>query len=157
METPSRSFNGPYVIVGVALLAVAAITVWDASTMRIRAQYGVGADAASYLIAGFLVLLAAGHFIGAFRKSDDLDAEPTDWRAIGWIALALTGLVSAIGLGAGFILGSTLLFAFTARAFGRRALLVDLLIGAALAVLVYFLFHGLLTLHLPEGPLERLL
>mgnify|MGYP000047143381 CR=1 FL=1 len=156
METPSRSFNGPYVIVGVALLAVAAITIWDASTMRIRAQYGVGADAASYLVAGFLVLLAAGHLIGAFRRHDDLESEPTDWRAIGWIALALAGLVGAIGLGGGFILGSTLLFAFTARAFGRKAILVDLLIGVVLAFLVYLLFHGLLTLHLPEGPLERL-
>lgn len=157
MQTPNRTFNGPYVIVGVVLLAVAAITVWDASNMRIRAQYGFGADAASYLIAAFLTVLAGGHLVGAFRKSSDEEDEPTDWKAIGWIAVALGGLVAAIGLGGGFILGSTLLFAFTARAFGRRALLVDLALGALLAVLVYLLFHGLLTLHLPEGPLERLL
>jgi putative tricarboxylic transport membrane protein len=62
-----------------------------------------------------------------------------------------------ISLGGGFILGSALLFAFTARAFGRRALLVDLLIGAVVGLLVYLLFHGLLTLALPEGPLERLI
>lgn len=159
METRARTFNGPYVVVGVVLFAVAAVTIWDASAMRIRAQYGVGANAASYVIAAFLLALGTGHFFGAFRRKEDDDEGPeaTDWRAIGWIGAALAGLVGAIGLGGGFILGSTLLFAFTARAFGRTAILIDLALGAVIAVLVYFLFHGLLTLNLPAGPLERLL
>ncbi len=156
MEIRTRSFNLPYVVIGIVLLAVAAITVWDASNMRIRAQYGVGANAASYLVAGFLALLAIGHFIGAFRGSIER-SEPTDWTAIGWIGVALAGLVGSTWLGGGFILGSTLLFAFTARAFGRKNLLIDLLIGAAIGLLVFLLFHNLLTLTLPEGPLERLL
>ena len=160
METRTRTFNGPYVIVGIVLFAVAAITIWDASGMRIRAQYGVGANAASYVVAAFLLALGAGHIFGAFRRKDDDDEEEqeaTDWRAIGWIGAALVGLVGAIGLGGGFILGSTLLFAFTSRAFGRKAILLDLAHGAVIAVLVYLLFHGLLTLNLPSGPLERLL
>jgi putative tricarboxylic transport membrane protein len=80
-----------------------------------------------------------------------------DYKAVGWIGLALASLVAAIGLGGGFILGTTLLFAFTARAFGRRAFLADVIIGAVLGLIVYLLFHGLLTLALPEGPLERLI
>jgi len=156
MSVRARSFNTPYVVVGVILFAVAALTAWDASTMRIRAQYGVGANAASYLVAVVLVLLSLGHFIGAFRGGHE-EAEATDWKAIGWIGVALTGLVASTWLGGGFMLGSTLLFAFTARAFGRKALLVDLLIGAVIALLVYLLFHNLLTLTLPAGPLERLL
>lgn len=156
METPARPFNLPYLLVGILLVAVAAVTAWDASTMRIRANYGVGANAASYLVAGFLVALGIGHIIGAFRSAFEND-DKTDWKAIGWIGVALSGLVASTWLGAGFILGSTLLFAFTARAFGRKKLLVDLLIGAVIALLVYLLFHNLLTLTLPEGPLERLL
>jgi putative tricarboxylic transport membrane protein len=146
----------PYLITGVILLAIAAITAWDASTMRIRANYGIGANAASYLVAAFMVLLGAGHFIGAFRSGHEI-SEPTDWKAIGWVGVALGGLIASIWLGGGFILGSTLLFAFTARAFGRKAFIADLLIGAVLGLLVYLLFHGLLTLTLPEGPLERLM
>jgi len=156
MNPQTRSFNGPYVVVGVMLLALAALTAWDASTMRIRAQYGVGANAASYVVATFMSVLGLAHFLGAFRQIEGSD-EQTDWKAIGWIALALAGLVGAIWFGGGFILGSTLLFALTARAFGRKALIIDLLIGAAIALLVYLLFHGLLTLSLPVGPLERLL
>jgi putative tricarboxylic transport membrane protein len=159
METRARTINGPYIIVGMVLFAVAAVTIWDASTMRIRAQYGFGANAASYVVAFFLIALGAGHLLGAFRRKDDQGevAEATDWRAIGWIGAALAGLIGAIGLGGGFILGSTLLFAFTSRAFGRKAILVDLVLGAVIGLLVYFLFHGLLTLNLPSGPLERLL
>lgn len=159
METRTRTFNVPYVIVGIVLFAVAAVTIWDASTMRIRAQYGVGANAASYVVAAFLIALGAGHLFGAFRRKDDDEdeAEATDWRAIGWIGAALAGLVASIGLGGGFILGSTLLFAFTSRAFGRKAILIDLALGAVIGFLVYLLFHGLLTLNLPSGPLERLL
>ena len=156
MQAQTRSLYRPYIAVGVVLLAIAALTAWDASTMRIRANYGVGANAASYVVAVFLSVLGLAHFISAFRQSG-LEDEASDWKAIGWIAAALGSLIACIWLGAGFILGSTLLFAFTARAFGRRALLVDILIGAVLGLLVYLLFHNLLTLTLPAGPLERLL
>jgi putative tricarboxylic transport membrane protein len=59
--------------------------------------------------------------------------------------------------GGGFVLAMALLFAATARGFGRRALLVDLLIGLALGLVVYLMFTKLLTLALPQGPLERLI
>jgi len=50
-----------------------------------------------------------------------------------------------------------LLFAFTARAFGRRALIADLILGFILATGIFLLFNKLLTLALPMGPFERLL
>jgi putative tricarboxylic transport membrane protein len=55
------------------------------------------------------------------------------------------------------MIGTALLFAATSTAFGRRAFVTDLAIGAVLAVLIYLLFAKLLTLSLPAGPLERLL
>ena len=152
----TRPINWPYALTGLLLLAVAAVTAWDASTMRIKANFGIGADAASYLVAGLLVVLAIGHFVGAVWGTAVMD-EAVDYKAVGWIGIALASLIGTIWIGGGFIPASTLLFAFTARAFGRRAFLVDVLIGAALALLVYLLFHGLLTLALPVGPLERLI
>jgi len=58
---------------------------------------------------------------------------------------------------ASIVIGTAILFATTSAAFGRRAFLTDLLIGAAIAVFVYLLFGKLLTLSLPAGPLEHLL
>jgi putative tricarboxylic transport membrane protein len=153
----TRPINRPYLVTGLVLLAAAAVTAWDASTMRIRANFGFGADAASYLVAGLLVLLALGHFVGAVRGAVEMPADDVDFRAMGWVGLGLAGLIGTIWLGGGFILAATLLFAFTARAFGRKAILVDLLIGAVLGLIVYLLFNRLLTLALPSGPLERLI
>lgn len=143
-------------IVAAGLFAIAAVTAWDASQMRQVNTYGVGPASASYLVAGFFALLGLGHIWqgarGAFQK-----APAADWRAVGWVALALGALISVIEIGGGFILAATLLFACTARALGRRAFLIDFAIGAVLALLVFLLFNNLLTLALPAGPIERLL
>ena len=148
--------NKPALIVGLILILIAAVTAWDASNMRVRSGYGIGPEATSYVVAIFLAVLGLAHFPVAF-KTPDAEAEPADWGAVAWVAAALAGLIVSIAFGGGFILGSALLFAFTARAFGRRHLLVDIAIGFALALLVFLLFNNLLSLTLPEGPLERLL
>ena len=106
----------------------------------------------------FVVLVIAalgiGHLFAAMKPG--IDAGETDWAAVMWIGLAMAGLIGSIWIGLGFIIGSTLLFSLTARAFGRRALPTDLVIGLVLATLVYLLFNKLLKLALPSGPLERL-
>ncbi|WP_105386587.1 tripartite tricarboxylate transporter TctB family protein [Neorhizobium alkalisoli] len=153
----SRIPNRPAAVVAVILFAVATITYWDASQMTVQATYGMSASAASYFVALLFAVLALGHIVSAFRPDEDeSEAEGADWKAVGWIALALAGLIAAIWFGGGFILGSTLLFAFTARAFGRKALLKDICLGAVMSVLIFLLFNKLLTLALPLGPLERL-
>ncbi|VDS08585.1 Tripartite tricarboxylate transporter TctB family protein [Paracoccus haematequi] len=150
----ARGLHRPTLAIGIALFAMAFITWRDASAMQIRATYGMGADAASYFVALFLAVMGAGHLIAAFRWQDD--PGPTDWTAVGWVALGLGSLIAAIWLGAGFIAGSTLLFVFTARAFGRRAWAADLALGLILASGIFLLFNKLLTLSLPMGPVERL-
>lgn len=150
----TTGLHRPTAIIGVGLLAIAALTWMDARSMTIAANYGVGADAASYFVAAFLAVLGVGHLFAATRPGPD--ADEADWGAVAWITLALAGLIGSIWVGAGFILGSTLLFALTARAFGRRALPVDLLIGLVLATLIFLMFNKLLKLALPMGPLERL-
>lgn len=155
----TSSFRAPdrrSAVVGVVLFLIAAITYWDASSMVVRAGYGMGANATSYFVAVIFALLAVGHFISAF-KPVDYETESADWKAVGWIAIGLIGLVASIWLGGGFILGSTLLFAFTARAFGRTALPFDICLGFGIGIVVFLFFNKLLTLALPMGPLERLL
>jgi putative tricarboxylic transport membrane protein len=147
--------NRPTAVIAVVLFAIAFITYWDASHMKVRAAYGMSASAASYFVTILFVALAIGHLISAFKPSD-IEVESADWMAVGWIGFALSGLIGSIWMGGGFILGATLLFALTARAFGRKALFVDLCLGAVIGVLVFLLFNKLLTLALPQGPLERL-
>jgi putative tricarboxylic transport membrane protein len=155
-RTTRKPVDRAALVVGLCLLALAAVAAWDASRLTITSTYGMGPEAMPYLIAGGLVLLAIGHFITAV-KSALPDREAADSRAILWIGLGLAALIAAIGLGVGFILAMALLFAATARAFGRNAIITDLLIGLVLGLVVYLLFTKLLTLALPQGPIERLL
>ena len=79
MQPPARTgFHRPTLIIGVGLFALAAVTWFDARSMTIRANYGMGADAASYFVAAFLAALGAGHLIAAMRPGSvifDLAAE----------------------------------------------------------------------------------
>ena len=70
---------------------------------------------------------------------------------------ASPALIAIIAFGGGFIPATAVLFAATAAAFGRKAVITDLVIGAVLGLAVYLLFDKLLTLSLPAGPIERLL
>ena len=142
--------------VAIVLFAFAAITAFDASQMTFRVAYGLNPNTASYLVAGFLALLAFAHVWLAFQPNGDGPELEVDWEAIVTMVVGLASLVLCIFLGAGFVTGSTLLFAITARAFNRRAIFVDLLIGFVLSVGVFLLFNNLLRLALPSGPLERL-
>jgi putative tricarboxylic transport membrane protein len=142
-------------VVGLALFVFAALVWRDAAAQTLSATYGIGPAAMPYVVAVALATLGLGHIVVAFRDGLPVP-EHADGVAIGWIALGLVALLLCIAFGAGFILATAILFAATARAFGRRALLVDAAIGFGLGVAIHLLFSKLLTLSLPAGPLERL-
>src|SRR5829696_362596 len=84
-----RPVDRAAIVIGVFLLILAAITVWDARRLTMTSTYGMGPEAMPYIIAGGLALLAAGHFVFALRSS--LPArEQADSGAILWIALGLS-------------------------------------------------------------------
>lgn len=137
------------------LLALAALVWWDQSKLQILSPYDLGPKVMPIVVTIGLVLLAIGNGISAFR-GDLPKRDSLDWKPIFLILGGLAVLIALIAMGWGFMIGTAILFAATATAFGRRAFFVDLLIGAGLAVVVYLLLGKLLTLSLPAGPLENL-
>jgi putative tricarboxylic transport membrane protein len=141
--------------IALILLGLAGLVWWDMTKLQILSPYDLGPKVMPIVVSGGLALLAIGNGISALR-GDLPPRDSLDWRPIVLILGGLAGLIALIALGGGFMIGTAILFATTAAAFGRRAFVTDLLIGAVIAVFVYVLFAKLLTLSLPAGPLERL-
>jgi putative tricarboxylic transport membrane protein len=140
-----------------AILGLLALVLWrEAYTMSGAVSYGVGPTAALKVVAGGLLVLAIATAVAAIRKPGG-ETEPMDAKPVWLILAACAVMIAFIKFGVGFIPATTVLFAATATAFGRRNIPADLAIGFALSVLIYLLFSKLLTLTLPQGPLERLL
>lgn len=156
MSEKARSFDVAGLAVAAILLVIAIVIFWDMSQLQLTSTYGVGPKAMPIVVGTGLVLLSAGNALMAFRGG--LPArESADFKVIFLIVGGLVALMALIGFGGGFIPATAILFATTAAAFGRRAFITDLAIGFALGFVVFLLFSKLLTLSLPEGPLERLL
>ena len=151
----SRRVDPAGLVIALALAALAAVLLWDASQLQSNNPYGMGPHVMPVVIAAGLGLLAIGNLVDAMRGN--LPArESADSKAV-WLILGGLGLLIAIiGLGGGFILATTSLFVATSTAFGRRAILVDSAIAIVMGTLIYLAFDRLLTLSLPAGPLERL-
>ena len=143
-------------VVAAILLALAAVVGRDLLSLELTSTYGLGPKAIPGVIAAGLAALGVTHLAIAVRHGR-VEREPADPRPVLLIGGGLAVLTLSIALGGGFVLGTAVLFAATARAFGRRALAPDLAIGFALAFVAYLLFAKLLTLSLPAGPLERLI
>lgn len=143
-------------VVATLLLLTAIVIFSDAAQLSVSSPYGLGPKAVPNVIAAGLLLLAVGNLVMALQRGFPA-REEADPKAVLLILGGLAALMALIALGAGFIAATAILFACTSAAFGRRAFAVDLLIGTALGLAMYLLFVKLLTLGLPQGPLERLL
>lgn len=147
-----RTDPAGFIIAGI-LAFIAIVIAWDSSRLTLTATYGVGPRAAPIIVAIGLAVLAIGNFFmglqGGLPPREDLNI-----TAILRILGGLAALIAVIGFGYGFIIGTMLLFAMTSSAFGRKALVTDLLIGLVLGTFVYVLFSRVLSLGLPSGPLE---
>ena len=156
MESQGKRIDPAGLVAAALLAALAGILIWDMTTLQITQTYGVGPKAMPIVVATGLVLLAIGNVMLALRSDFPEREQPAQLP----IVLILGGLIAVIvliGVGGGFIPGVTILFAATAAAFGRRAVLVDLAIGFVLGTTAYLVFAKLLSLSLPTGPIERLL
>ncbi|MBB4039386.1 putative tricarboxylic transport membrane protein [Microvirga flocculans] len=155
-SSPQRRIDVAGLVIALILLGLAGLIWWDMTKLQILSPYDLGPKVMPIIVSLGLTLLAVGNAIGAWKG--DLPARDSlDWKPIVLILGGLACLIALIAIGGGFMIGTAILFAATSTAFGRRAFLMDLLIGAAIAVLIYLLFAKLLTLSLPAGPLEHLL
>lgn len=159
-----HAFAVSEVVVGVALLALAGVILFDARLLAPGSIYGVGPNAAPVIVAAGLILLGLATVLAAWRggsvetATGETAALATKPDRIGVLAIlgGLAVLIAVIGLGGGFIIATTILFAATAWAFGRRAPVSAVAMGLALSLVVYSAFTFLLSLSLPQGPLEEL-
>jgi putative tricarboxylic transport membrane protein len=157
MQSRERRVDPAGIIVAALLTALAGVIIYDMTTLQITQTYGIGPKAMPIVVAAGLMLLAVGNLVLALRGGDFPEREPPAQLPILLILGGVITTIVLIGVGGGFIPAVTVLFAATATAFGRRAILVDLAIGFALGIAAYLMFAKLLSLSLPMGPLERLL
>jgi putative tricarboxylic transport membrane protein len=151
--------------VGCGVLATGVIMAVGATMIPAEAGYsGVGPNFLPSLVA--IVLLVCGAWIlweassGGYRNMEAASgAEHGDWSGFAWMSaglLANAALITTIG----FILSCTLCFALAVRglrnaqtdtphSFDVKQTLKDLLIGAAIAAPVYWMFTKLLAINLP--------
>lgn len=137
---------------GSALLVFALVVVWESRRLPLGTHHGPGPGYFPVLLAGLLGLLAL--VVVARRRS----APPL--ASLSWVeaprALAVLG---AAGFGAlalerlGYRLTVLVLLAFLLGVVERRPPWVAGLIAAGVAAGTYWIFHTLLRVPLPSGPL----
>lgn len=161
--TPPRkvaAWRAP-LLVGLGLLLLAGLTMFDAMRVASGVGPGIGPSAAMQLVAVLLGALGVAHLVQAMRLARRAALRDTEGTAnLGSLAWVLGGLVLQIvtlALGGGFILSSTILFTATACGFGRSLTSRGPVYGLVLSGAVYLFFTKALSLSLPMGPLEQLL
>ena len=151
-----RRPDGAALVIAAILIGLAIIIFWQTSQMRLPPlQQRVGPTVFPYVIASALVLLGIGTIVSALRNGFPARSQD-DYKPIFWIVGGLVGQILLLST-AGFSIGTGVLFACTARAFGRRPVWKSFLIGTVFSFVVWFIFAKGLQLSLPAGVLERLL
>ena len=151
----SRRPDGAALVIAALLGGLAVIVFWQTRAMPVSAQYArVGPTTLPYAMSGFIALLAIGHVFAAFRHGPV--AREAD--RIGPMLWIVGGLVAQMLLltTAGFAIATGLLFACTAKGFGKGPLWLTVPLGIVVSLLIWLIFAGLLNLSLPAGPLEQL-
>jgi putative tricarboxylic transport membrane protein len=153
---PQRRPDGAALVIAVFLAAIAIIIFWQTSQMRVPLiQQRIGPQVFPYVVASGLLLLAIGTVVSALRNGFP-ERSRDDYGKIFWIVGGLVAQILLLST-AGFSIATGILFAFTARAFGRGPLWQTIPIGVVFSFVVWFIFSTGLRLSLPAGPLERLL
>jgi putative tricarboxylic transport membrane protein len=143
-----------FVIAAVLVLVGVAIAV---STMRAGGVMGyspVGPKTVPYILAAAFLVLGVLTGVAALRR-DFPEREEQDWPPMLWVIGGLAVQLLAMK-SLGFSVATGLLFAATAKGFGRGPLLVTVPVGIVFSFVVWLIFARGLQLSLPAGPLERL-
>jgi putative tricarboxylic transport membrane protein len=116
----------------------------------------VGPRALPGLIGTSLVVLGLVFMMAAWRGSGFPEAaRPARRGVLPWIMAGLVGGVVLVEP-MGFPLAAAWVFVMSARAFGSRQWVRNVLIGLVLGALVYAIFTRVLGVSLPGGPIDTL-
>jgi putative tricarboxylic transport membrane protein len=150
-------------LVGAGVLVLGLLIVAGATQISSEAGYGgVGPNFLPWVVGGLLALCGAflvwEALTGGFRELEAASGAVTGhWPGFVWVSaglLANAALITTIG----FILSCTLCFVLAVRGFrssegkldlSLRALVVDALIGMAIAAPVFWMFTKFLAINLP--------
>lgn len=123
-------------------------------------EFGMGPKAFPYIVSTLMLAIGAGLVyqalrgqLGAAEDGEDIDAEAsTDWITLGKIAFfVIIHIVLIEPLG--WPVAAAALFAGSAWSLGAKPLWRSIMIAVILALVLQFLFGGLLGVSLPRGPL----
>ncbi|MFH5775819.1 tripartite tricarboxylate transporter TctB family protein [Paracoccus sp. NGMCC 1.201697] len=141
--------------IAAGLAIVAGVMLWDSARLADLGGYsGVGPASVPRVVAFGLLGLALWTVIAAV-KGDFPDRPAQNIPPVLWIVAGLAAQLLLLHA-AGFSIATGVLFAFTARAFGKRNLAMTIPVGIVFSFAVWVVFAQLLMLHLPAGPLEHL-
>ena len=147
------------IVIAILVLALGVAVLWATAAIEVTPIYSrVGPRVFPFLVGGLTTILGAFLLGSALREAwpceaTDPDAERIDWLPLGLIAAGLLLNVVLINR-IGFILSSTIMFAFVAKAFDVRRLWLAALVGFLLALVAYFGFAKLLGLRMGDDPIE---
>lgn len=151
--TTGRNLRVGEAVLGGLVLALGLFVAAETASLQVApSNAAIGPRLFPFLIAAGLIAVGALVLREAFfgHVAHERGGLELDWLAV---ALASAGLIAQMLLveRLGWIVAAALLFVATARAFGSRRLLVDALIGVALAGAAFGLFNYGLGLSLPTG------
>lgn len=143
-------------VIAAILAGISLLIFWKTLQMPVTASYArIGPTTVPYLVAGGLMALAVGTgwsgMKGWFPSRSVDDVPPIMWIAAGLIAQML--LLKTIG----FVIATALLFALTARAFGKKPLWHNFVIGFGFALVVWLIFAIGLKLSIPDPLFRKIL
>lgn len=159
MSRDAPSSLWPDLWVGVFVLLLGALALWQAMVIPVTPLYGqVGPKAVPFVVAGGLIVLGGCLLFVALRGGwswalEDVD-QPPNMRALSLLGAGLLANIALIGF-FGFSLAATAQFVLVAAAFGSRSLLRDVLLALVLTLAVWFLFVEALGVNIGAGLLER--
>lgn len=151
-------------LTAVGIVALGALLLWQATTIRESAAYAaVGPRliplvvGGGLLVTGVLFLLSAtlvpdAYLIARARTEAALTHWPTP-ALLGGLLLGFALLLHVLG----YIITTALFVPLGARVLGSRAVRRDAITGVVIAVLLYVTFSGYLGIRLPDGPLAPLI
>jgi putative tricarboxylic transport membrane protein len=159
MSSQSRSIAAGDLGIAIGVVVLGLIAAWQTTEIPQSAYAAVGPRAFAWATSAMLVVM--GLFLvkdavsGGWSHESDEFGE-VDWPGGLWLIGGLAANVALIDV-IGFILASTVLVLFTARAFGSRQLVRDGIIGFLLALVSYVGFDRVLGYKIGTGLIEGLI